>query len=114
MKNSKGVYKSCIDEFLKSFALFFCKTLQTFVFFWTCKIIGSMRNIQIAAKNNWLIFFELFAICEKCRIPLLVAKGNAAKVILCIWSVHSNDVKIFEFSRNYTTFCPWIAIIISN
>src|ERR1035437_3009329 len=112
MKNSKCVYKSCIDKILKTFSFFFCKTFQTFVFFWTRKIIRSMSNIQITAKDDRFLFFKFFAISEESRIPLLVAKGNAAQIILCVWSVHSNDVKVFKFSRNYTTFSPRIAIII--
>ena len=114
MEHSEGVDESCFNKFLKSFSFFFCKTFQTNILFWSCKIIFGVRNIQITTKNDWLLFFQIFAIGKESGIPLLVTKGNARQVVFCIRSIDRNNIEILEFSCNNAAFCPRIAIFISN
>ncbi len=110
MKEAERVDESNINEVLKTLAFLIGETFQADIFLWSSKIVRRMGYVQVTAEYDWLALFELFAIGQKGRIPLLVAKGDAAQIVLCVRSIDGHQPKIAEFSGDDAALGRRIAV----
>src|SRR3984957_20062959 len=78
-KQAKGIHESRIHDVLESRALFVRETLLAAIRFWVGQIRLGMRDIEVAAENDRLGFFQLPAIREEGRIPVLEPQCHAAE-----------------------------------
>jgi len=90
----ESVDESGIDKSLESRLLFVGESLLAAIRLRIRKIKLSVRDIQVTAKNDGLGFFQLFAIREKSRIPMLVPQSEPAQVILGIRRIHGDDEEL--------------------
>ena len=111
-KKTECVNKTCVNKCLHPLSLFFCEPMFALVLFWIRQVIWRVRDIKIPADNNWFSPLQFFAIGEKCRVPMLMAKRKAAQIRLGVGSVNIDDEEISELRRNYPAFCVRVAIAI--
>src|SRR3990167_9784661 len=76
-KNAKSIHKTSFYDFIDSFAFLVCKSFLIFVLFRSGEVIGGMRHIQVAAKNDGLFFVECFHIFQKSWVPLFVPQERS-------------------------------------
>src|ERR1700685_2650204 len=69
-----------------------------------------VRDIQVAAKYDGLGFFQLFAIREKSRIPMLVAQSEPAQVVLGIRRIHGDHEELGELRRDDAALLRAVAL----
>src|ERR1700722_2386472 len=89
-KQSECIDEAGVDEGLKSRALLIGETLLAAIGLGIRKIEFGMGNIEVTAKYDGLGFFQLFAICEEGRIPMLVPQGEPAQVVLGIRRINGD------------------------
>src|SRR5665213_530223 len=87
-EQAEGIDEARVDKGLESRAFLVCKSLLAAIRLRIRKIKLSVRDVQIAAKNDRLGFFQLFAIRQKSRIPMLVPQSEAAQVVFGIRRIH--------------------------
>src|ERR1700684_4289320 len=90
--------EACIDEGLKTGALFIGKTLLAAIWLGVRKIKLGMGHVQVAAKYDGFGFSQVLAVGEKRRIPMLMAQRQPAQVVLGVGRVHRDDKKFCELS----------------
>src|SRR3989344_3665706 len=73
-KMAKRIHKTGSNNVVYPLPFFFGKTMLAFIFLWVCKVVFSVRHIQIATKNNRLFCIKLFYICEEGGVPLFVTQ----------------------------------------
>src|SRR3989344_6766975 len=77
-KQTKRVHESCLKKFVYPFALLLCEAMLALIGVRVREIVRRVGNIQVPAENNRLFLLELLEKGKKCRVPLLVAKAQAA------------------------------------
>src|SRR5271165_400857 len=106
----KGIDEAGIHEILESGALLVRETLLAAIGFRVGQIEFGVRDIEVAAKNDRLGFFQLLAIGEKGRIPLFEAQTQAAQIILGVRRVDRHDIESVEFSRHDAALFGTVAL----
>src|ERR1700722_9469113 len=110
-----GEHAECIDEAgvdksLKSGALLIGESFLAAVGLRIRKIKLGVRDIEIAAKYDGLGFFQLLAVSEKRRIPMLVAQSEPAQVVLGVRGIHSDHEKLGELRRDDAALLRAVAL----
>src|SRR5580692_1151188 len=98
-EQAERIDETGIDECLKSGPLLIRETLLAAIGLWIREIKLGVRDIQVAAKYDRLGLFQLFAIREKSRIPLLVAQREPAQVIFGIRCIDGDHKELGELGR---------------
>ena len=73
-EQAKGVHEARVDEVLKARTLFVGEPLLAAVRFRVGQVEFGMRYIEVAAENDRLALFQLFAVGQKCRVPMFEAQ----------------------------------------
>src|SRR5580693_7546580 len=109
-EQAECVDEAGVDKSLKSRAFLIGESLLAAVRLRIRKVELGVRDIQVAAKYNGLGFFQLFAIREKSRIPMLVPQSEPAQVILGIRRIHGDHEELGELRRDDAALLRAVAL----
>src|SRR5271155_556425 len=108
-EQAECIDETSVDKSLKSRALLIGESFLAAIRFRIRKIQLGVRDIQIAAKYDGLGFFQLFAIREERRIPMLVPQGEPAQIVLGIRRIHGDNKELGELRRDDAAFLGTVA-----
>ena len=77
VKFSERIYEPAGNHLVYSFPFLLSETMLAFIFFWIGEVLHSMRYIEIAAEDDWLVLFQFFAVGKESRVPMIMSHGQA-------------------------------------
>src|SRR3989339_619203 len=106
---TEGVYESCTDESVCSLAFLICEARVFVVVIWSSKIDLLVGNVEVATKNDRLLFLEFLQVLEKRWIPNRMTEFQSREIALGIGGIDVYEKRVFELHRDHTTFLEWLA-----
>src|SRR5665213_3061487 len=110
VKDPEGVNEARVQEVLKALTLFARVAPLANVGFGVREVVRRVRDVQVAAENDGLGFFELFDVMQEGGIPLRVSKGDPLEFVLRVGCVDRHEKEAVKLSGQNAPFSVGIAV----